>query len=146
MTPGRWHYKNQGCKWKCIHQSIFPSRTKSDHHSLLVANNWKNSFWAAIYTEYISMMVKQLLCCVGRLFHCFQHSQRSMEILKNPFFFLTVWGSEDGDQSSPTLQELMPVAGKRFRRIRVKENWKNWKRKREQIRETVTWEWRQKRF
>lgn len=46
----------------------------------------------------------------------------------------------DGNQISLMLQELMPVDGKRSRSIRVKENWKNWKRKREQIKKTVTWE------
>lgn len=58
-SPWLWsqHYEKQGSKWRCIHRNIFHSRTESDHHSLLVANHWKNGSQAAVSTEYFSVSV-----------------------------------------------------------------------------------------
>lgn len=65
MTLWSRHYEKQGGKWKCIHQNIFHSRTKSDHHSLLVANHLKNSSQAAVPTEYFSISKYWCVVLVG---------------------------------------------------------------------------------
>lgn len=57
MTQWSWHYEKQGGKRKCILQNILHSRTKSDRHSLLVANHWKNCSLVSISRQYFSVSV-----------------------------------------------------------------------------------------
>ena len=134
-SPWLWsrHYKKQGGKWKCIRQNIFHSRTKSHHHSLLVASHWKNNSQAVVPTEYFSVSVNIDMLCWWDVSLCSQ--QRKARWPRR----VHAWACESlkcnrWSISSPSYRgshSQTKAAKREFKGVREKGNWKNWEGERE---------------